>query len=462
MKRWLGPSLLRRTVLALLAALVLVWIVLSLKDFWSFKQDVRDRESFGKIARATLNSLQGMDEQKARVALLAADRQYNEMRRNAENAAPGALLFQLRSAQGALVYRSEGGTPTDAAASSRSGEVEFQGTRYWVMAQEDLRWRLVVWVPVMSDASALALIGQDILGYLLLALPFVALPMALAVWLGLRPLRGLVRQIAERPAGDFSALKEPTGYAELAPLVEAGNALLARARRQREVEQAFVQDAAHELKTPLAAIAAQAHVLVRSVDATQRTDSLVALERGVARVSRQVDQLLALSVLDGDNPCEWAMVDLVAMAQDALAELAPLADAQGVELALEGPDRLTVSAEATSVRSILGNLLGNALLHAGGNRVEVRLSVAGSQVALIVADNGHGIPVSERPRVSKRFHRGSSAGGSGSGLGLSIVQRAAARMGGSMGIQNGLDGRGVAVAVHWPVVPASTPGSLAP
>lgn len=450
MNTWLGPSLLRRTVLALLAALLLVWLVLSLKDFWTFKQDVRDRESFGTIAKATLHSLQGLDDLQARVALLAADRQYNELRRQAENAAPGALLFLLQSARGGQVYASEAGMQPDAAHGHPSGETEHRGVRYWVIEQRDARWRLVVWVPVMSDATAMALIGRDILGYLLLALPFVVLPMALAVWLGLRPLRSLARQIARRPADDLTPLTEPTGYAELAPLVEAANVLLARSRHQRSLEQSFVQDAAHELKTPLAVVAAQAHVLAHAQEDTQRRTALHALEAGVYRASHQVNQLLTLAALDHGTSRPLQTLDLVAMVRETMIELEPLASEQGASLALQSPDCLLESVDVDALRLVLVNLLRNAIQHAGGGaQIEVSLKRQGGRVCLSVTDDGPGIADAERARVFDRFYRSESSRTSGSGLGLSIVQRAAQRLRARVSLEAGAGGRGAVFVVDW-------------
>lgn len=452
MKHWLGPSLLRRTVLALLAALLLVWVVLSLKDFLTFKQDVRDRESFGKIAQATLNALQGMDAAQARVALLAADRQYNELRRNAENAAPGSLLFQLRSADGSVVYESVAGAPfPDASGASPSGEIEHKGTRYWVMTQEDARWRLVVWVPVVSDATAMALIGQDILGYLLVALPFVVLPMALAVWLGLRPLRSLTRQIARRRPDDLTPLEEPTGYVELAPLVDAANVLLERSRHQRALEQSFVQDAAHELKTPLAVVAAQAHVLAHARDEAQRQAAQRALEQGVQRASHQVNQLLMLAALEHAAHQPPQAVDLVEMARETLIELEPLATGRGSTLALQSPDEMMETVDADALRLVLVNLVRNAIQHGvDGGSVEVSLVGQGGRVTLAVADDGPGIPAHERLLVFDRFYRSGSSGSKGSGLGLAIVQRAAQRLNAQVSIADRPGWQGTVFMVTWP------------
>ena len=458
MKRWLGPSLLRRTLFALLAAMVLVWVVLSLKDFRAFKEDVRSRESFKTIAQATLASLQGFDAGQAHWAMKAADRQYNELRRKAEAQAQGSLLFQLNAADRALVYQSEGGTPpADGDATDPSRAIEYRGMPYWPMVQRNERWRLAVWVPVMTDATAMGLIGKDILSYLLWALPFVMLPMGLAVWLGLRPLRTLSRQIALRPQEDLSPLQEPTGYAELMPLVEAANVLLDRSRQQRELEQAFVQDAAHELKTPLAVVAAQAHVLAAAPDPEQRALALKALEQGVDRASHQVNQLLVLAALDHAAPRPAAVVDLVELVREVLIELEPLACQKGIHLALQSPDRLPDRLDAGALRLVLVNLVRNAIQHgAVGGEVETQLSRTHRKLCLAVCDDGPGIAPAERERVFDRFYRTESTETSGSGLGLSIVKRAARRMNATVRVSDGPNGQGALMQLTWIASPDLT------
>lgn len=473
LKKWFGPSLLRRTVVTLLAALLLVWVVLSLKDYRAFKQDVQARESLGKLTQTVLASIEGFDAAQARATLLAADRQFNALRRQNEPQAPGALLFQLSRADGALVYRSAAPAnlpdllqPLDAA------QVEHQGQRYWPVLQHNAQWRLAVWVPVMTDGAALRLIGLDVLGYVLLALPLVLLPMVLAVWQGLRPLRRLAQRTAQRPQGDLSPLQEPTGYAELAPLVDAFNALLERARLQREREQAFVQDAAHELKTPLAVVAAQAHVLASAHSPEQRHAALQALEQGVQRASHQVNQLLTLAALEHPAPDAPRRIDLVDAVRDLLIELEPLARRRGTELTLQAPDQLFDTVDAQALRSVLVNLVRNAIVH-GGAAGEVVVCLAQeqakedskadskegaqgmaqameqTQLVLAVSDNGPGIAASERERVFQRFYRAADTGAPGSGLGLAIVQRAAQRLGAGVQIEDGPGGRGVTVRLRW-------------
>ncbi len=452
MKGWLPPSLLRRTVLTLLATLVLVWVVLSLKDYWVFKSQVSNREALGQTTRTLIQSLGGFDTEQARWAMLAADRQYNALRRSADPQAEGALLFQLNHTDGTLVYRSDPAStlPDLLGVATDAQKVWYLGRPYWPVVVQDHGWRMALWIPAMADGTALAHIGLDVLAYVLLALPLVVVPMVWAVWRGLLPLRALVSRMGQRTHNDLSPLQEPTGYAELAPLVGAFNTLLGRARHQREREQAFVQDAAHELKTPLAVVAAQAHVLATAPHPQARAQALQALEQGVQRASHQVSQLLALAALEHSAPSPAELTDVVDLARQLLIDMAPLAERQGVDMSLASPDTLADTLDVQAYRSILANLLKNALVHCPpGSAVEVRLARSGTQTQLRVADNGPGIAQAERAKVFDRFYRAAAPTVPGSGLGLAIVQRAAERMQAKVAVEDGLGGHGVAFNLSW-------------
>jgi signal transduction histidine kinase len=223
-----------------------------------------------------------------------------------------------------------------------------------------------------------------------------------------------------------------------------------RARHQREVEQSFVQDAAHELKTPLAAVAAQAHVLATAQGQEQRRAALKVLELGVQRASHQVNQLLTLAALESAPPDPARLVDLVDIASEVLIELEPLAGRRGTELTLQAPDRLMDRVDVDALRSVLVNLVRNAIQHgAEDGTVEVSLERDQDMVSLRVGDDGPGIPVAERERVFDRFYRAASTPATGSGLGLAIVVRAARRLNASVQIAEGPQGRGVALVVRW-------------
>ena len=193
-----------------------------------------------------------------------------------------------------------------------------------------------------------------------------------AIWLavkrGLRPLQHLSDRIAARGPDDLQPLGVNPVYAELTPLTSAIDRLLAQLRSKMETERGFVQDAAHELRTPLAVISAQAHVLALTAGGEQRACAERDMDRAIERASRLIRQLLALAQIDSAPAGEAAVIDVAQRVRQELASLAPAAMARGVELSLESPDVLTHALEAQAFQSILQNLLTNAIEYVGPGR----------------------------------------------------------------------------------------------
>lgn len=450
-----GPSLTRRLVLALLAAFLLVWVVLVGKNFLLLGDDSRMQQELEPAARALLASLAGVGPEDAGSILAASERQFNYLRRQIPMAYPGDLVLALDQADGTPVYRSAAARVPDWPATP-PGPARLQlGDRpYWALMLTDARWRLWVLEPVVADRQILRLINSDLLPELLLAFPLVLLPLWLAVRGGLGPLRQLAREVAARTQDDFSPLATPPRHAELRPLVVAFNRLFRRARRSLARERALVQDAAHELRTPLAAVAAQAHVLAQADQPGARQQALSALEGAVDRASHLVGQLLTLARLEEATHRPPQSVDLVALTRDILIAASPAAAARGADLALESPDRLTARLDAGAFHSVLENLLANAIAHGPPEvRVVVTLEATAGRIRLGVADNGPGIPREDLARLFQRFQRGTSTATRGSGLGLAIVRQAVRRLGGELHVDTGLDARGIAFRVSFHQAP---------
>ena len=242
-------------------------------------------------------------------------------------------------------------------------------------------------------------------------------------------------------------------YAELQPVATAFDAMLERLRNHVRRERAFVQDAAHELRTPMAAIAAQAHVLARAPDSAQRRRAEEALDQALARTSHLSRQLLELATLDEVEARELQSIDVADLVQRTLAGAVPQASARNIELSLDGPDRLVFQFDRSALQSALNNLIDNAVRYGrDGGRVSVTLQAVGRCLALIVADDGPGIPTASREHVFERFWRGTGHDVPGTGLGLAIVRQAVDRMGGTVQIEDGLDGCGVAFRIELPTV----------
>jgi two-component system, OmpR family, sensor histidine kinase QseC len=446
------PSLVRRVVLALLVAFTLVWAVLVVADYWDFKGSIEGREAQRLAVRALAASLDGADPAQAVQLVRGTETQYNLLRQASQPLPRGKLLFQLARLDGTVVYASQGlGGAGLTAVDATKDTWTLNDQNYWMASQETPLWRVTLLEPTLSDGEVLKLISRNLVQSLLIAFPLVLLPLWLAVRRGLRPLRELVGRVAERSQADFSPLALDLRYAELQPLETAFNDLLAHARHSVQSERGFVQDAAHELRTPLAVMAAQAHVLVSTREPALQQTARVELERAIQRASHLVHQLLTLARLESQPPQTCQTMDLVEWSQELLARAQPAALARGIDLGMESPEALVVTVDVQLLQSVVDNLVNNALAYVNnGARVTVSLAESGDDVTLCVADDGPGIPVEERARLMGRFQRGRELAEVGSGLGLPIATQAAEQLGGRLQMVEGLSGRGIGFGLRWP------------
>ncbi|WP_085317234.1 ATP-binding protein [Derxia lacustris] len=458
-RRLRQPSLTRRVLLALTLAVSLSFVVLLAIDWLDLQTGDAGARALPGVTRAMALSLPAgatpADAQAAIAVVRAADRQLHLLRQES-GLGLGEVRLRLERATAAApaaapLYESPD-TPPASAAPDASAILAWAGTRYWVASHRTADWQLTLYEPAPPETTLLRWLGADLLLPYLIALPIVMLPLWWAVVRGLRPLHGFVEQMRARSPDDPRPLALDLRYAELQPLGSAFEALLARVRASLQRERQLVQDAAHELRTPLAVIGAQAHALAHAADAAERARAQAALDRAVERSAHLVHQLLTLAALDDASPAAAAaLVDLVALVQQHLAGVAPLAQARDIELALDSPDRLMAAVEPAVLHSILDNLVGNALRYVpDGAQVLVSLAAPAGDAAWVlgVADDGPGIAPQEQARLFERFQRGRDARASGSGLGLAIVRQAVQRLGGQIRVGPGLGGRGVSFEVR--------------
>ncbi len=220
--------------------------------------------------------------------------------------------------------------------------------------------------------------------------------------------------------------------------------------RALDNERRFTADAAHELRTPLAALKTQAQVALASVDADERRHALNQILVGCDRATHLVAQLLTLARLDADKAHPMQTLSLRPIAEEVLAMSAGSAIEQGCELVL-GDGDARVRGDALLLQVLLRNLVDNALRHGKPDQIEVSITAQRGRALLSVSDNGRGIAADERERVMQRFYRSASADFSGSGLGLSIVRRIAELHGGSVDIKPGVSGTGVLSQLDLPL-----------
>lgn len=238
---------------------------------------------------------------------------------------------------------------------------------------------------------------------------------------------------------------------EVAPLAQALNDLFARLQQAFEGERRFTADAAHELRTPLAALKIQAQVALRANNVVERNTALENVLRGVDRATRLVEQLLTLARVDPETiTLGFKPVELQGLAASVMRDLEPLAHAKHIEMALEVSSACNVFGDDAQLGLLLRNLIDNAIRYtpAGGRVLVVLQSIGG--VSIEVCDTGPGIAAAERDQVLQRFYRISGSGEEGSGLGLSIVRRIAELHGAQLTLSDNPSGTGLLAKVFWP------------
>jgi two-component system sensor histidine kinase QseC len=290
---------------------------------------------------------------------------------------------------------------------------------------------------------------------LLFALPLLALGGWWAVRLGLAPLRQLSQVIGQRKPQSHIQLEFGHMPSEMKPIVEALNALFERIETMVTSERRFTADAAHELRTPIAGIRAQAQVaMCAGEDTAQRLHALQATLAGCDRATRLVEQLLTLARLEAAPPppgSEALSVDVSQVARRVAAELAPAALARHQTLVLEAGDPCPVKGNDALLGVLVRNLLDNALRYSpDGAQIEARVEHGATTSTLTVEDAGPGMSEGDRARLGERFFRVLGHEQTGSGLGWSIVKRIADVSGGQVTVSRSDLLGGLAVRVTWP------------
>jgi two-component system, OmpR family, sensor kinase len=267
---------------------------------------------------------------------------------------------------------------------------------------------------------------------LVLLLPFLGVAIWVIVGRGLAPLQRVTRALDTRHPEALDPLSDQRLPQEVRPVVRALNALLSRLSAALDTQKAFVADAAHELRTPLAAVQIQAQLVGRAQDDDTRREALKDLHEGIARATRLAEQLLALARSEPDAKAARASVDLSALLDDCVRNYVLVAQERGVDLGIEASEPSTVTGDPDALRVMFNNLIDNATKYTPrGGRVDVCLKLNDGHPIVLIADTGPGIPQEERERVFDRFYRVGEGVNrartdvSGSGLGLAIVRRIA-------------------------------------
>ena len=225
--------------------------------------------------------------------------------------------------------------------------------------------------------------------------------------------------------------------------------------RPRSANASFVADAAHALRTPLAALQLQADVLEGATTAQEYAARFTDLRAGVRRAAHLSDQLLSVARSNPAVDLERVLLEVSAVMAEVLDLYQPAAAAAGIALRLRADVHARVRADSRRLLLILGNLLDNALRYTPpGGQIELRAQRAGDSVQIEVADQGPGLAATELTRVFEPFYRAAGDAGGGSGLGLATVANLVKELGGQVSLRNRDDRSGLLACVTLPLIVA--------
>jgi two-component system, OmpR family, sensor histidine kinase QseC len=349
-------------------------------------------------------------------------------------------------------------------------EVSVDNKLYRVYGAQGVRWKvLIADKQEVRLMQAFSLIGIELALYVLAAAIIAMSATLLSLRSALRSLTSIAGHLISRNLRDTEVLTLTSTYRELQPVIDALNRLFQRVASSVTREKSFVQDAAHELRTPLAVIATEAHVLAHSVGEA-RVLARQRLGGAVERASHLAQKLLEIARADASIAPVRQQFDLMSLIRDILAAFAATTNRTEAEISLDGPDVFFVMSDPQRLRSILENLIDNALRYGGSSVqesgedatrpageavVEVRVSHEADMFRVVVLDNGSGVPSQFRQQAFERFWRAPGIMQNGAGLGLAIVRESVLALGGDVSITDGDNGSGCAVVVRLPVANTS-------
>ncbi|HEU5436047.1 MAG TPA: ATP-binding protein [Telluria sp.] len=371
------------------------------------------------------------------------------------------LVVQVWTPDGVQVFRTVSSARLPQRAVLGFSNVVANGTTYRVFSVQTNTQTLQVAQDMAVRRNMAGNLALRTVGPIAVMMPILMLVVWWVVSGSLEPVSRVRSQVASRQADDLSPVSESGLPDEVRPLVQELNLLFGRVRTAFAAQQHFVADAAHELRTPLAALKLQALSLERADSPEARQVAVGRLTAGIERATRLVEQLLVLARQEATSQevLTASQVSLADLARRAAGDLATVAQQKGVDMGLHRADEVSVPGHADALMILLRNLVDNAIKYtpAGGTvDIEVRREANGSAV-LLVEDSGPGIPPDERERVFDRFYRIAGSEAAGSGLGLAIIKAIAERHGALLTLGHSERLNGLAASVVFPVSSVAAP-----
>lgn len=423
------------------------------------------------VASNTAIQFDEMLAQHAALALRYAEHEYGEGETvvpgsvsETSSAMPFASLYQIVTRTNELLYRSPGAPREALAAAVGYSNALLDGHTWRVYTLESHTTPLVIHMaePLGVRDTLLSRTMRAVAVPLVFALVLLTALIGLVTERAFRPLRRITADLAGRGAGDLSPVRTAEMPIETHALGVALNGLLARHAQVLARERRFTADAAHELRTPLAALRAQAQVAARATTPAEARRALEKLQAGIDRTTHLMSQLLSLARLEPGSALEAGQTTLAHTVVDlVLDDLAPAARDKSVSISVSGSLQLLPGSPEV-LYLLLRNLLENSIRYVGEHgHVELGVARAGSSVILSVSDDGPGIPSAERLRAFERFYRIPGGGSGGSGLGLSIVGRIVELLSGTIELSAPPAGTGLIVTISLPLAPTAATGRSA-
>ena len=330
------------------------------------------------------------------------------------------------------------------------------GTRWRVFSTWDARGRVLVQVAEQNyEREELATaVARNFVVPLAITLPMLGLVIWVAVGSATQSLTHVNQQVASRSADNLTPLDVADAPSEIGALVTSLNQLFERVQGLIEQERRFTADAAHELRTPLAGIRAQAQVALGATGDAERARALDGVIAGCDRATHTVEQMLTLARLAPDAVSfQPVPVELAAVLKDTISDLASAALAKEIDIELTQDKHVLVSGDAGLLAILFRNLIDNAIRYSPpATRVAVQVESEGDEALVRITDAGPGISASERANIGRRFYRAPGTQAPGSGLGLSIVHRILELHRGRMHLDAPPTGSGLQVTVALPRV----------
>ncbi|WP_439586303.1 ATP-binding protein [Hydrogenophaga sp.] len=315
-------------------------------------------------------------------------------------------------------------------------------------------------IQVAQDMQPRQDMARSIAWRTVLPIVWIAPLLMLVAWavvsVSLAPVARVRRQVAERGADELAEVGEEGLPDEIRPLVRELNLLFGRVRQAFDAQKHFVAEAAHELRSPLAALRLQVQGLQRARDDATRELAVERLLAGIDRATRLVEQLLVLArqQAHGVEATTAQPVALATLAAQVVADAAPWAAAKRIDLGLDAVDATPVQGHAEPLRILLANLVDNAVKYTPeGGTVDVGLRREGAELVLSVEDSGPGIAEADRDRVLDRFYRVPGSATTGSGLGLAIASAIAQLHGSVLALDRSPRFGGLRIGLRLPVAP---------